>query len=95
METKQNNNFQEKFEKGQFVVINNNDICRFGEVRNGKLWVENHLDLKYGNFYGTPSDTIGELSPNAEMYSEITDIRPATEVEINKYYTGMSRKRDV
>jgi hypothetical protein len=35
METKQNNNFQEKFEKGQFVVINNNDICRFGEVRNG------------------------------------------------------------
>ena len=37
METKQNNNFQEKFEKGQFVVINNNDVCRFGEVRNGKL----------------------------------------------------------
>ena len=95
METKQNNNFQEKFEKGQFVVINNNDVCRFGEVRNGKLWVENHFDLKYGNFYGTPYDTIGELTPNAEKYSEITDIRPASEDEINKYYTGMSRKLDV
>lgn len=95
METKQNNNFQEKFEKGQFIVINNNDVCRFGEVRNGKLWVENHLDLKYGNFYGTPSDTIGKLSPNAVMYSEVTDIRLATDDEINKYYSGMGRKRNV
>lgn len=90
---KQNNNiFLEKFEKGQFVVVNNNDVCRFGEIRDGKLWVENHLDLKHGNFYGTPSDTISELTPNAEMYSEVTDIRPATEDEISKYYLGMSGK---
>ena len=94
MDTMQNNNnFFEKSEKGQFVIINNNDVCRFGEVRDGKLWVENHFDMKNGNFYGTPYDTVGELTPNTEMYSEVKSIRPASDDEIAMYYLGMTNNK--
>ena len=72
------------------------DICfelsNIDEVRDGKLWVENHFDMKHGNFYGTPYDTIGELTPNAEMYSEVKSIRPAYDDEIAMYYLGIKNK---
>ena len=84
---------QDKFEKGQFIVINDNDVCRFGEVRDGKLRVENHFDMKHGNFYGTPYDIVGELTPNAEMYSKVKSIRPAYDDEIAMYYLGMTNNK--